>query len=196
MKKTLTVVLVGMVLLALSAPALAQNNKITVPAGTTLTVRLRQTLSSKTNKPGDSFSATVTSPVSVGGKTVIPAGSTAHGKVLNAKKQGAFKGAADLALELTSVSVNGATYAISTGEWEQTEKGKGKRTAVAIGGGAAGGAIIGALAGGGKGAAIGAGVGAGAGTAVAGATGGKNVNLPAESALSFKLTQPVSIQVK
>ena len=196
MKKTLTVALVSLVLLALSAPSLAQNNKITVPAGTTLTVRLRQTLSSKTNKPGDSFSATVTHSVTVGGKTVIPAGSLAHGKVLNAKKQGAFAGAADLALELTSVSVHGTPYSISTGEWEQAQKGKGKRTAAVIGGGAAGGAIIGALAGGGKGAAIGAGVGAGAGTAVAGGTGGKNVDLPAESVLSFKLTQPVSIQVK
>lgn len=196
MKKTLTAVLVGMVLLALSAPMTAQNNKITVPAGTTLTVRLSQTLSSKTSKPGQSFSATVRDSVTVGGKVAIPAGSTAHGKVLNAKKQGAFKGAADLALELTSVTVHGATYSISTGEWEQTEKGKGKRSAVAIGGGAAGGAIIGALAGGGKGAAIGAGAGAGAGTAVAGGTGGKNVNLPAESTLSFKLTQPVSVEVK
>lgn len=192
MKKTLTVVVVGMVLLALSAPLLAQNT-ITVPAGTTLTVRLRQTLSSKTSKTGQSFSATVTNSVSVGGKTAIPAGSLAHGRVLDAKKQGAFKGAADLALALTSVTVNGKSYAISTGEWEQAVKGKGKRTAAVIGGGAAGGAIIGALAGGGKGAAIGAGVGAGAGTAVAGGTGGKNVNLPAESALSFRLTQPVSV---
>jgi hypothetical protein len=195
MKKTLTAVLVGMVLLAMSAPLLAQNT-ITVPAGTTLTVRLNQTLSSKTSKTGQSFSATVRNSVSVGGKVVIPAGSTAHGRVLDAKKQGAFKGAADLALALTSVNVHGTTYSISTGEWDQTEKGKGKRTAAVIGGGAAGGAILGALAGGGKGAAIGAGVGAGAGTAVAGGTGGKNVNLPAESTLSFKLTQPVSIQTQ
>jgi len=196
MKKTLTVVLMGMVLLALSAPLMAQGNKITVPAGTTLTVRLGQSLSSKTSKTGQSFAATVQNSVSVGGKVVIPAGSPAHGKVLDAKKQGAFKGAADLALELTSVTVHGQTYAISTGEWAQAEKGKGKRTAGVIGGGAAGGAIIGAIAGGGKGAAIGAGAGAAAGTAVAAGTGGKNVNLPAESSLSFKLTQPVSIQTQ
>ncbi|HYX69800.1 MAG TPA: hypothetical protein VE825_11750, partial [Terriglobales bacterium] len=85
---------------------------------------------------------------------------------------------------------------ISTDAWAEVVKGKGKRTAGVIGGGAAGGAIIGAIAGGGKGAAIGAGAGAAAGTAVAGGTGGKNINLSSESVLSFKLNQPVSVQTQ
>jgi hypothetical protein len=196
MKKALTLVVVGTFLLALSAPLLAQNNKVTVPAGTTLTVRLRKTLSSKTSKPGDTFPASLKNSVKVGGNTVIPAGAAVEGKVVNAKKQGAFAGEADLVLELVSVSVHGKTYSISTDTWAQSQKGKGKRTAGVIGGGAAGGAIIGALAGGGKGAAIGAGAGAAAGTAVAGGTGGKNIDLPAESTLSFTLAQPVRIQEK
>ena len=73
-------------------------------------------------------------------------------------------------------------------------KGKGKRSAALIGGGAGAGAIIGALAGGGKGAAIGAAVGAGAGTAGAGLTGNQDINIPAESLLSFKLQSPVEVK--
>ena len=195
MKKSLTIVVLGLVVLALAAPLLAQN-KITVPAGTTLTVRLGRSLSSKTSKPGDTFPATVKNSVVIGGNKVIPAGSSAMGKVLDAKKQGAFKGEADLALELVSVTVHGTTYSISTNAWAEQVKGKGKRTAGVIGGGAAGGAIIGAIAGGGKGAAIGAGAGAAAGTAVAGGTGGKNINLSTESVLGFTLNQPVSIQTQ
>jgi hypothetical protein len=73
-------------------------------------------------------------------------------------------------------------------------KGKGKRSTGFIGGGAAAGALIGALAGGGKGAAIGAAAGAGAGTAGAAFTGNKDIVLPAESALSFRLKEPVTVR--
>ncbi|HXZ26547.1 MAG TPA: hypothetical protein VEG08_00960 [Terriglobales bacterium] len=194
MKKASTLVVMSTFLLALSATLMAQNNKITVPAGTTLTVRLGRSLSSKTSKPGDTFPATLRYSVKVEGNTVIPAGAEVEGRVANAKKQGAFAGQADLALELISITTHGDTYSITTDTWAQTEKGKGKRTAGSVGGGAAAGAIIGAIAGGGKGAAIGAGLGAGAGTAVAGGTGGKNVNLSTESTLSFRLTQPLVIQ--
>jgi len=112
--------------------------------------------------------------------------------VLDAKKQGAFKVEGTLALKLTSVTVHGHNYPLSTNTFAQTVKGKGKRTAKSVGGIAAGGALIGGLAGGGKGAAVGAL--AGAGAAVAGGTGGENVNLPAETALSFKLQAPLTIQ--
>lgn len=167
---------------------------VVVPAGTTLTVSLGTALSSKTSQPGQPFSATVAKAVSVDGHTAIPAGSPAEGTVLDAKKQGAFKGEGTLALKLTSVTIHGRNYPLSTNTFAQTVKGKGKRTAKSVGGIAAGGALIGGLAGGGKGAAVGALVGAGAGTAVAGATGGENVNLAAETALSFKLQAPLTIQ--
>jgi len=167
---------------------------IVVPAGTTLTVRLGTALSSKTSQPGQSFPATVAHAVSVGGRTAIPSGSGVEGTVVDAKKQGAFKGEGTLAVKLTALNVRGHTYPISTNAFVQTVKGKGSRTAKSVGGIAAGGALIGGLAGGGKGAAIGALTGAGAGAAVAGATGGQNVNLPAEAALSFKLEAPVTIQ--
>jgi hypothetical protein len=104
------------------------------------------------------------------------------------------KGSAVLALTLDTIRLNGNPYSIQTSEFEDAGKGRGKRTAVGAGGGAAFGAIVGALAGGGKGAAIGALAGGGAGTAGAAFTGKKDITLPAETRLHFRLTAPVTIQ--
>jgi hypothetical protein len=175
-------------------PAPEPPRPIVVPADTPITVVLSSTISSKVARPGDEFEATVSEPVVVEGRTAIPKGAHANGTVVDAKKQGTFKGAAILAIRLTRVEIHGKGYTISTSPYGGTEKGKGKRTAVVTGGGAAVGALIGGLAGGGKGAAIGAGVGAGGGLAASGATGGKNVELPAETAITFKLTEPVTIE--
>src|SRR5207244_887588 len=112
----------------------------------------------------------------------------------NAKPLGRFKGGASLQLKLTSININGKDEPVETSSLVRTEKGKGKRTAVITGGGAGVGALIGGLAGGGKGAAIGAIAGAGAGGAGSAFTGNKNIVLPAESALSFKLEQPLEIK--
>ena len=166
---------------------------IIVPAGTALTVRLGQALSSKTSQPGQTFLATVAQPVSVEGRTAIPAGATVSGTVVNAKAKGKFKGEGELTLALTNVTVKGHTYSIQTQTLENTVKGKGKRTAATTGGGAAGGALIGGLAGGGKGAGIGALVGAGAGLMGGAMTGNKQIELPAESALSFQLSAPLTL---
>ena len=165
-----------------------------VPAGTMLTVRLGQAVGSKISSAGQTFTATVASPVEVEGKTAVPAGATASGTVVDAKPLGRFKGGAVLQLRLTSITVNGSEQSISTSSVVRTEKGKGKRTAVMAGGGAGLGALIGGLAGGGKGAAIGALAGAGAGTGGAAFTGNKDIVLPAESALSFKLEQPLQVK--
>jgi hypothetical protein len=165
-----------------------------IPAGTTITVTLGQDLGSKISQAGQTFTATVTSPVTVNGRTAIGAGATANGVVVDAKPLGRFAGGASLELKLNSVSIKGVDTAIQTAELTDTAKGKGKRTAVMAGGGAALGALIGGLAGGGKGAAIGAVAGGGAGTGGAAFTGNKNILLPAESSLSFKLEQPVTIR--
>jgi hypothetical protein len=167
---------------------------LVVPAGTVLTVRLGQTVGSKVSTSGQPFTATVASPVEAGGKVAIPAGATATGTVVDAKPLGRFKGGAVLQLRLTSVTVNGSDRSISTSSVVRTEKGKGKRTAIMAGGGAGLGALIGGLAGGGKGAAIGALAGGGAGTGGAAFTGNKDIVLPAESALSFKLEQPLEVK--
>jgi|SRR5579872_1264751 len=167
---------------------------VTVPAGTSLTVRLTQEVGSKISQPGQTFTATLADGVAVDGRTVIPAGANATGTVVDAKPLGRFKGGASLQVQLTSISIHGADQPIQTSAVSQTEKGKGKRTAVLAGGGAGLGALVGALAGGGKGAAIGAVAGAGAGGAGAAFTGNKDIVLPAESALTFKLTQPIEVK--
>jgi hypothetical protein len=175
-------------------PAAPKIVTVTVPAGTTLTVKLGQQLGSKISQAGETFTATVASPVDVNGSTIIPAGATANGTVVDAKPLGRFKGGASLEVQLTSITIHGKEHAIQTAAVTQTEKGKGKRTAVLAGGGAGLGAVVGALAGGGKGAAIGALAGAGAGGAGAAFTGNKEIVLPAESALSFQLSQALEVK--
>jgi len=167
---------------------------LVVPAGTVLTVRLGQAVGSKISSAGQTFTATVASPVVVDGKTAIPTGATASGTVVDAKPLGRFKGGASLQLRLTSITVGGAEQSISTSSVARTATGKGKRTAILAGGGAGLGALIGGLAGGGKGAAIGALAGGGAGAGGAAFTGNKDIVLPAESALSFKLEQPIEVK--
>jgi LysM repeat protein len=166
---------------------------IVVPAGTVLTVRVGQSLSSKTSQSGQVFLATLAQPVSVAGTTAMPTGSKASGTVVSAKQKGKLKGQGELNLELTSITVSGQSYPIHTRVLENVIKGKGKRTAAATGGGAAGGALIGGVAGGGKGAGIGALVGAGAGLIGGTMTGNQQIEIPAESALSFRLSAPVTL---
>ncbi len=164
-----------------------------IPAGTTLTVRLGESISAKTATAGQAFSGTLALAVSVDGKEVIPSGSNVSGEVTEAQSAGKFKGAGVLAVRLTALEVHGKSYNLSTSTVAQAMKGKGKRSLVVGGGGAALGAIIGGLAGGGKGAAIGALAGGGAGTAGAAYTGNKELVFPAETALSFKLKDSVTL---
>lgn len=166
---------------------------IVVPAGTVLTVRTGQALSSKSSQTGQTFLATLAQPVSVKGRSALTAGSTVSGTVVAAKAKGKVKGEGQLDLSLTSISVGGHTYQIQTNVLSSAIKGKGKRTAATTGGGAAGGALIGGIAGGGKGAAIGAGVGAAAGFIGGTLTGNKQIEIPAESALSFTLAQSLTL---
>jgi len=164
-----------------------------IPAGTHIAVTTVGPLGSKLSNPGDTFTATVASPVVVGGVTVIRAGASATGTVVDAKPLGRFKGGASLSLRLDSVRARGTTYQIASSTIERAEKGKGKRTAGFIGGGAGGGALIGGLAGGGKGALIGGLIGAGAGTAGAAFTGNKDIVIPAETTLTFRLEHSLTV---
>jgi len=177
-----------------SAPPPPPPMPIVLPVGTVLTVRTSQALSSKDSQTGQTFLASLAQPVSVKGKAALPAGSTVSGTVVNAKTKGKVKGEGQLDLALTSVSVGHHTYQIQTAVLSSTVKGKGKRTAATAGGGAAGGALIGGIAGGGKGAGIGALVGAGAGFIGGAVTGNKQIEIPAESALTFTLSRPLTLK--
>jgi hypothetical protein len=177
-----------------SASAPAPPPPVDIAAGTALTVTLDQGISTKTNSSGDSFAASLAEPVTVQGQQVLAAGTKVHGTITQAQAAGHLKGGAILALTLDSITVNGNKYSLETTQFEEAGKGRGKRTAIGAGGGAAFGAIVGALAGGGKGAAVGALAGGGAGTAGAAYTGKRDISLPAETRLHFKLSKPVSIQ--
>jgi hypothetical protein len=166
---------------------------IVVPAGTELVVTTDQALSSKTSKAGQTFLATLARPVSLDGNTAIPKGSSVTGTVLAAKEKGKIKGEGELSIALTGITIHGQNYAIKTSSLDSTAKGKGKRTAVTTGGGAAGGALIGGIAGGGKGAGIGALVGAAGGLVGGALTGNKQIEIPAETALTFTLSKSITL---
>jgi hypothetical protein len=166
---------------------------IVVPAGTVLNVRLDQPISTKTNKAGDTFTATLSEGVMVNGATVVPRGAQLGGVIAEAASAGKMKGSAKLALQLTQLGVGKTPYQISASMAPQESKGRGKRTAVAGAGGAGVGALVGGIAGGGKGAAIGALVGGGAGTVGGAMTGERDISLPVEQALSFKLEQTLKV---
>jgi hypothetical protein len=167
-----------------------------VPADTVISVVLDSPVGSKISTPGQAFSATVQTPIEVDGKLAIPKGAHASGVVKDAKPAGRFKGAATLSLTLTGLNIKNEDYAIQTTSPSERSTGKGKRTAAMVGGGAGGGALIGGLAGGGKGALIGGLIGAAAGTGGAGLTGNRDITLPAETVLSFKLVTPLELKTR
>lgn len=167
---------------------------LVVPAGTTVTISLGSALGSKLSQPGSTFGGTVAKDVLVGNEVAIANGTNVAGTVTDAKPLGKFAGGAVLGIRLDSITLNGVDVPVQASARSFSAKGKGKRTAVIAGGGAALGGIIGALAGGGKGAAIGMAAGGGAGAGGAALTGNKDIVLPAESAVSFELTQPLEIK--
>jgi hypothetical protein len=166
---------------------------LTIPAGAVVTIRMIDSIDSSRNQSGQEFDATVDSPVASGSQVVIPQGSTAKVRLANSTDSGRVEGSAQLELELISVTVNGATYPVQSGYYQQHGSSRGKRTAGAAGGGAVLGALIGAIAGGGKGAAIGAGSGAAIGTGASVAMKGSSIKVPSETKIDFTLRQPVTI---
>jgi hypothetical protein len=165
---------------------------VTVPRDTRVAVSITETLSAKRNSVGDGFSGTLAEPIRADGTTVFARGTRVTGTVVASKGQGRFKGAGDLGIELSTI----AGMRVSSTEYEKAQSGKGKRTAGFIGGGGGAGALIGGLAGGGKGALIGGLLGAGAGTAGAAYTGNKDVVIPSETVVTFRLTSPLSVTQK
>jgi outer membrane lipoprotein SlyB len=174
------------------------SRSVLLPAGTEITVMNNENIDSSTASEGQAFSADVTENVKgENGRIVVPKGSEAELVLRRVGEQGKVSGNSELALDLQSVRVNGRRYTVSTTDIEKKGKegiGANKRTATMVGGGAVLGTLIGAIAGGGKGAAIGAATGAAAGAGAQVLTRGKNVKVPAESKLRFKLDEPVTLE--
>jgi hypothetical protein len=167
--------------------------KKALPAGTILRVRLYNTIDTSRTRNGDSFTASLSAPITVDEKTVLPKGTVVRGTVRHAASSGRLKGRASVTLTLDRMEWNGADVSIDTNRVTLTSADHKKRNLAWIGGSSAAGALIGGLLGGGKGALLGAGAGGGAGLATAAATGKRQVRIPAESLLTFRLTQPVVI---
>lgn len=171
--------------------------KVTIPAGTVLTVRLNETLSSEKNKPGDRFTATLDQPLIVEGLVLAERGARVEGRVLEVEQAGRVRGLASLKVHLVRLhTADGQDVTISTQPFSKTAEPSKAEDAKKIGIGAAVGAAVGAIAGGGRGAAIGAGVGGAAGTGAVLATRGNPAVLPSETRLSFRLQEPVTLVEK
>ena len=169
----------------LCAAATAQTANI--PSGTEIKVRTDTAISATTANAGHHYAATVSQPVTASnGNTIIPKGARAQ---LTAVQSGS-----KVALDLTSVNVDGRRYNIQSSSYKQGSIGKNSTTAKYAGGGALAGTVIGALAGGGKGAVIGALAGGAAGAGAQTLTTGKKIDIPAETELTFKTAQDLNMR--
>jgi hypothetical protein len=174
-------------------PPPPQPRRVEIPAGTSVRVQMIDGVDSSVNHAGEMFHASLASPIVVDNQIVVPAGTDAYVKLVNAKSAGHMTGQSTLALELVRMEFQGRSYALASNEYTQTGSSRGKRTAETVGGGAVIGTLLGAVIGGGKGAAIGAATGAGAGGAVQGVTKGQQVKIPSETKVDFSLEQPVEV---
>ena len=172
----------------------AKPEPVVVPAGTSITVSLGSAIGSKLSQTGQTFAGSVAKDVIVHQAVAIPHGTNVSGTITDAKPLGKFAGGAVLEVRLDSITLHGADIPVQASTRSFTLKGKGKRTAVLAGGGAALGGLIGGLAGGGKGAAIGLAAGGGAGAGGAALTGNKEIVLPAEADITFELSQALEIR--
>ncbi len=174
-------------------PPPPQPKTVEISSGTTITVRMIDSIDSSINHTGEIFRASLDAPIVVDNEVVVPAGTDVFVKLVQAKSAGRLAGRSELGLELVRMQFQGKPYALASAQYQQTGASRGKRTAETIGAGAAIGAAIGAIAGGGKGAAIGAGVGGATGTGIQVATKGQQVKIPSETKLDFRLEQPVEV---
>src|ERR1700675_2211794 len=185
-RATLAIVLWAM-LGALAAMAEVNAN---IPPGTSVQVRITESMSSETAKVGQEFHGSLAAPVVVNGRTMFPKGAYVTGEVVNLERSGRLSTPGELHLNLRTIRTGGRTYAVSMRTVVIKGESHTKSNVTKIGGGTAMGALIGAIAGGGKGAAIGAGVGAAAGTGVAAGTGKKPAELQSETLLAWEAQAP------
>jgi hypothetical protein len=177
------------------APPVIIPADVNIPAGTSLAIRINQHISVKNSRAGDPFDGEIVEPVvGANDRVILPKGTPVGGVVEVSHRRGHFKGASVLELRLTSLTLNNTRYPVSSHDLTRTKKGKGKRSAAFIGGGSGLGMLIGGIASGGTGLLIGGLAGAGAGTAAAGLTGNRDIDIPSESIVRFKLADDLVVQ--
>ncbi len=167
--------------------------ELILPAGTPVTVRLQQRLSSASAVPGQRFEAVIDEPVVVQDRIVVPVGSLVAGHVVVARRSGRLHHPGEIGLTLDSVVIGQRRIRLATANVVARGASHKKRNWGWIGGGTGGGALIGGLAAGGKGLLIGSGIGAAAGTTAALLTGKKDVTFGSERRLRFRLNRDVSV---
>jgi hypothetical protein len=173
----------------------AQYGEITIPAGQSLLVRMIDGVDSSKSQVGDVFHASLETDLYIRDALVARKGTDVYGRLAEVKEAGHLSGSAELQLELIRIVIDGHDYPLVSSDYSLKGKGRGSDTAKKVGGGAVVGAIIGAIADGGKGAAIGAGVGSAAGAGVQVFTRGKQVKVPSETLLEFRLEQSATVAV-
>jgi hypothetical protein len=180
-------------------PRAVSSRSFEAPAGTELVVRTVEVIDSRNSAVDQTFAAIFEHAVAnAAGQMIIPSNASAQ-LIIRQISSGGATGSPEMVLDIRSITVDGRRYLVSTTdlvEASDTGIGKNTRTAETIGGGTALGTIIGAIAGGGKGAAIGAAVGAAGGAGVQVLTRGRDVQVPAETLLSFKLDKPVALRAE
>jgi len=191
----------------LSGAALSQDG-VSLPVGTTLKVRLENTLATLTSRTGDPFSARVAQAVEVGGKTVVPVGATIEGRVTQVREPRRIEGRPTIGIfperlimpngehfvlnaRLVDTSVGQGTTVNEEGQFKG--RGYGGKDVVEIGAGTGTGMMIGMLAGGGKGLLIGGVVGASA-TVGHWLSKKKYTSLPAGTELVMELSRPMEME--
>ncbi len=167
--------------------------KVTVPSGTSMAIRLLDPIDSEKAQPGQTFRATLDSPLPSDGDVAVPSGYDVKGHIEDVKSAGKFAGQSLLVLQLDSISVSGKSYGIEADPYRRQGSNRTTNTAEKVGAGAVIGAIIGGIAGGGKGAGIGAAAGGGIGGGVQAAGKGQQILLPSETVLSFTLRSPLTV---
>jgi hypothetical protein len=176
-------------------PAPPEPKKVTIPAGTQITVRMIDSIDSDSGHAGQAFRASMDGDLKVDSDVVIPRGSDVFVKLVDVQSAGKMTGRSEVKVQLDRLVVGRNSYPVQSNTYVQEGKSQGAKTAKTVGVGSAIGAIIGGIAGGKKGAVIGAGAGAGGGAAVEAAQKSEQVHIDSETALVFRLENPIEVTV-
>lgn len=176
-------------------PPPPQPKQVEIPAGTTITIRMIDSIDSSVNQAGEIFHASLDTPIVIDNEVVVPREADVYVRLVSASSAGRLTGKSELHLELVKLEFQGRSYPLVSSTYTLSGSSRGSNTAKKVGAGAIFGTLLGAIAGGGKGAAIGAAAGAGGGAVWNGLTHGKQVKIPSETKLDFQLDQPTTVTV-